>query len=1082
MRIFLYLLASILFPFLVSAQNPWQKTGGPIGGLGYNVKIHPSNKEVMFVTDVFSGVNKSVDGGASWVSSNNGIDFRTGQTGDAIPVFSLTIDPFNPNEVWVGTQGGRGVYKSTDTGETYVSKVNGIVEGEGLTIRNFTIAKINDVKTIFMSCEYDVGVQGDEFSKVKGILYKSIDGGDNWTKIWEGNSLARWLEAIPSNVNPTRLVLATGIFDREAFNTTGDGILISNDNGDSWTKSNQGMSSLFVGGMHADPSDLNKIIVGTGNNAELLKGETGGVYKSIDGGNVWTAKLTKTSAEQPFSKFTAIQFSPSNPNIVYAANEMVIMRSEDSGETWKQQTEEGRSWGPLGIIAGVPIEMTVDSDDPDVLFINNYGGGVFKSVDAGVTWTSLSNGYTGAQMHSVSVSHQDHSVVASIGRSGPFISSNRGDLWKGVQFGAADFPEWYDIAIDPSDDKHLFVSDEHQATIIESKDGGQSWELAYRHPSSVDPIAVENRNGARKIVFAPSNPNVVYAGFAFQGIDSGPAVTESNSTIPSGGGGYDRFQGDFQSSYGMVKSTEGGKAGTWELINNGLGGKLNVTQIRVDPNDENKVFITLRSGGVFKSLDGGSNWSEITNNLPERNLYSLDISKQDPNIMFVGTRFYGVWKTIDGGANWSQVFSPPMTVANDEVNSLFGALAVHPLNADIIMVADWWSGVYLSLDGGVSWNLINTGLETKIIRDIEFSGDGKFVYAASEGRGVFRMQFTNEALLSPITEKLNFETVKVTESGRAKFTMTNYGNVPLVISEFSTDNNAFSVGNSPTQIAAGQSSEIYVDFDPQDEIDYSSKLSIHTSLGNFDIELFGKGEYKSCNNNFSISGSNNSVCGSGQSLLDAGPGYDHYQWFRNDVIIDGADSQTYEASESGHYTVKVINNGTCANTSMPFEFVVNELPETQITVEGSMLTAPEGATYQWFKDGIELVGETNRTIQASDAGNYTVRVTTSAGCSRVSEPVAATSIMDDDPLINELVLIYPNPSKGIFKVKFPNPFKDKHQLRLIDAAGVTQWSVKNFYGNEVEINAPNLTRGVYVLYISPSKRGTYSVKVLIGDF
>ncbi|KYG82515.1 YCF48-related protein [Roseivirga echinicomitans] len=1081
MRLVSYLLISLLFSTLLNAQNPWQKTGGPIGGLGYNVRIHPVNKNVMFVTDVFSGVNKSVDGGASWVSSNNGIDMRTGQTGDAIPVFSLTIDPFDPNEIWVGTQGGRGVYKSTDTGATYESKVNGITEDEGLTIRNFTIVKIDDIKTVFMSCEYDVAVRGDEFSKVKGILYKSTDGGANWTKVWEGNSLARWLEAVPSNVNPTRLVLATGIFDREAFNTTGDGIVISNDNGASWTNSNQGMSSLFVGGMHADPSDLNKIIIGTGNNAELLKGQEGGVYKSNDGGSTWAAKLINTGANQPFHKFTAIQFSVSNPTIVYAANESVIMKSEDSGETWKQQTEVGRSWGPPGIIAGVPIEMTVDSDDPNTLYINNYGGGVFKSTDAGVTWISLSNGYTGAQMHSISVSHQDHSVVASIGRSGPFVSSNGGALWKGVQFGAANFPEWYDIAIDPSDDKHLFVSDEHQATIIESKDRGQSWEVVYRHPSSVDPLDVEDRNGARKIVFAPSKPSVVYAGFAYQGIDSGPAVSESNSTIVSGGAGYDGFQGDFQSSYGMIKSTEGGKAGTWEVINNGLGGKLNVTEIRVDPNDENKVFITLRSGGIFKSSDGGSNWLEITNNLPERNLYSLDISKQDSNIIYVGTRFYGLWKTVDGGGTWSQVFSPPMTVAIDEVNSLFGALAVHPLYANIIMASDWWSGVYLSLDGGASWNLTNTGLETRILRDIEFSSDGKFVYSASEGRGVFSMQFTNEALMRPLIEKLDFDTVKVAELGIAKFSMTNYGNAPLIITGFSTDNNVFSIPNPPSQIAAGQSNEISVNFNPSDENDYAGGLTIQTSLGDFVLELSGKGEYKSCNNDLVISG-NSSVCGEGLTLLDAGAGFDQYQWFRNDEAIAGADSQTYEASDSGQYTVKVISNSVCSSTSKPFEFVVNELPGTQITVEGSTLTAPDGASYQWFKDGAELTGETNRTLQVSDDGNYTVRVTSGAGCAVVSEPVAATSILDDGPLRNELVLIYPNPSKGIFKVKFPNPFNDKHQLSLIDGDGKSHWSVKNFNGNEVEVNIPNLVSGVYVLHISSPKRGAYSIKVLIGDF
>ena len=169
-----------LFASGLQAQNVWVKTGGPVGGLGYNVRVHPEDPKIMFVTDVFSGVNKSTDGGQSWFASNQGIDVRTGPTGDAIPVFALTIDPFNPNEIWVGTQGNGGVFYSTDGGQTYLSRSNGINEDGGVTIRNFKITKRGSIKTIYMSCELDVGVQGDEFSKVKGILYKSEDLGANW--------------------------------------------------------------------------------------------------------------------------------------------------------------------------------------------------------------------------------------------------------------------------------------------------------------------------------------------------------------------------------------------------------------------------------------------------------------------------------------------------------------------------------------------------------------------------------------------------------------------------------------------------------------------------------------------------------------------------------------------------------------------------------------------------------------------------------------------------------------------------------------------------------------------------------------
>ena len=140
---------------------PWEKMGGPLGGLGYNVRIHPTNKNIMFVTDAWSGVNRSTDGGATWRTENTGIDTRGGPSNDAIPVFSLAIDKLNPNIVWVGTQGVRGVFKSVDGGLTYSRMENGILENDGLTIRNFEIHP-TDSNTVFATGELSTGLQGTE--------------------------------------------------------------------------------------------------------------------------------------------------------------------------------------------------------------------------------------------------------------------------------------------------------------------------------------------------------------------------------------------------------------------------------------------------------------------------------------------------------------------------------------------------------------------------------------------------------------------------------------------------------------------------------------------------------------------------------------------------------------------------------------------------------------------------------------------------------------------------------------------------------------------------------------------------------
>lgn len=1075
-------LICIFSTFSIYAQNPWERTGGPIGGLGYNVKIHPIDKNIMFVTDVFSGVNKSIDGGVNWVPSNIGIDVRTSPTGDAIPVFSLAIDPFDPNEVWVGTQGVTGVFKSTNSGASYTAQNNGIMETEGLTIRNFTVVKIANVKTVFMSCEYDVGIQGDEFSEVKGILYKTTDGGANWTKTWEGNSLARWLEPLPTNVDPTSLVLATGLFDREAFNVAGEGILISTDNGGSWVNSNTGNShSLFVGGLDQSPSNPDVLIIGTGNNNDTSKGINGGVYKSIDGGATWVLKFGVENGDLLQDKFTVVQFSESEPNVVYAANEFSVYKSSDVGETWTRMSPANVDWGSPGVRAGFPIEMNIDRDDSNILFINNYGGGVFKSTDGGATWITFSKGYTGAQMHHVAVSGQDHRKVASIGRSGPFVSNNGGNVWSGVAFGVASGSENYSIGFNPDNDQEMLIADEHEGRIVKSTDGGQSWEQVFKHPDLPDPEnqTVLDRHGAKEMTYAPSDPAVIYAGFAYQGFYAGPQVSESNSTVPSGGSGYDGFVGEFENSYGIVKSTQGGATGSWVIMNNGLGGKLNVSQIRVDSEDPDKVIISLRSGGVFKSVDGATNWTEISNNLPERNIRSLDISMQNSDVIYVGTRFYGVYKSVNGGTTWSQVLAPTKTVVPDEVNSLFGAVAVHPTNADIVMVSDWWSGLYLTTDGGASWNLINTDLSTRLVKDIEFSADGKFAYAGTTGEGVFRMQFTTEALADVNVTALDFETVNISENGSKSFVVTNYGNTDLVVTQIQSDNARFTSNAQPTTISAGELFTIEVVFAPNDEIDFTGTFTLTTSIGDIQLSMTGAGTYLECSGALTITGAT-SICAGENTDLDGGEGFDQYQWFKDGTAMTTATARNLSVSEEGVYTVRVIDQGACAKLSEALTLVVNPLPGTQITLDGFILTASIGATYQWFLDGNALDGETGRSIEANDAGVYTVEVSSAEGCTVTSESVTATPILDTT-VSDLLIMVYPNPSQGVFKLQFPNPNARAHTVNLVDDQGKSYWFKKGIMTNLVEIVAPNLVDGVYFAQIK-GESGAYTVKILIGKF
>jgi hypothetical protein len=134
------------------ADQTWVRLGGPIGGLGYDIRMRPDNPDIMYVTDAWAGVHKSTDGGMTWFTLNEGIDARTGPSGDAIPVFCLTIDPNNYDTVWIGLQNLGVIYRSDDGGQTWEKRINGIVERDALTFRGITVEPGNS-DVIYIAAE-----------------------------------------------------------------------------------------------------------------------------------------------------------------------------------------------------------------------------------------------------------------------------------------------------------------------------------------------------------------------------------------------------------------------------------------------------------------------------------------------------------------------------------------------------------------------------------------------------------------------------------------------------------------------------------------------------------------------------------------------------------------------------------------------------------------------------------------------------------------------------------------------------------------------------------------------------------------
>lgn len=712
---------------LAPSDLAWEYTGGPLGGLGYDVRMRPDNPDIMYVTDAHSGVFISTDGGKTWDPSNKGIDTRDGPSGDIIPVFSLTIDPNDHDIIWVGLKDKKGVYKSWDAGENWEKLTNGITEEEGITFRGFTIepgnsnvvyaaAEISSVKWLKQDNESSTGCDsagaelgmGKEFDRTKGVIYKTIDGGKEWTAIWRGENLARYVWINPQDTNV--VYISTGIFDREAANSCetttpgGEGVLKSIDGGVTWDPVNIGLNNLYIGSLFMHPTNPDILLAGAGNNSYETND---GVYLTKDGGASWDHVLKNEN-------IASVEFALISPTevIAYAGGLKGIYRSEDGGHSWEKVTVEENGWGTPGVLSGVPIDFQVDPRNPLRIFANNYGGGNFLSEDGGAYWKDSSQGYTGLQARAVAVAPGLPATIFEAGRSGIFKSTDGGKQWQGLNIDPyARNLEWNAVTVDPGNAQHVLASNNQAGTILESNDGGKSWRVALeKNPG---------KSAFRCFVFAPSDHKVVYAG-------SGAFLSGGNFDNPD------------LNAHGVFRSLDGG--GTWQPANDADSQDAQILGLAVDPIDRTTVYAAAEKRGLLKTTDAGQDWAKLSHqNLPGSYwAISVAVDPQNSNSVYLGTFKTGLYHSPDGGASWQQV------AAGFEPEASITSIVFSPTHPGHIYAADRFTGVYLSTDGGTIWQTINNKLENRNVNALAFSSDGLHLYAVTEGMGAFRLDLTGQ--------------------------------------------------------------------------------------------------------------------------------------------------------------------------------------------------------------------------------------------------------------------------------------------------------------------------------------------------
>ncbi|HTW30232.1 MAG TPA: hypothetical protein VMD76_01045 [Candidatus Sulfotelmatobacter sp.] len=335
--------------------------------------------------------------------------------------------------------------------------------------------------------------------------------------------------------------------------------------------------------------------------------------------------------------------------------------------------------------AGVPSQ-------PNVFYVAQVNGGVWKSDDYGRTWNPIFDGEPTQSIGAIAVAPSDPQIIyvasgeglmrpdLSVG-DGIYKSTDAGKTW--THLGLRDGQQIPALAVDPRDPNKVFAAvlghpygPSEERGIYRSTDGGQSWQKV---------ISKDENTGGSDVEIDPSNPDVVYA--SMWEVREGP-WEDANEFNGTGGG--------------LFKSTDGGS--TWNQLSSGLPKDLSQIYVAIAPSDPRRLYATVGTAsgklGVYRSEDAGENWAKITNDpRPSGRIGGGDlpipkVDPKNPDLVYVASTV--TMRSTDGGKTWSGFRGAP---GGDDYQNLW----INPNNGNIILlVSD--QGALVTVNRGVSWS------------------------------------------------------------------------------------------------------------------------------------------------------------------------------------------------------------------------------------------------------------------------------------------------------------------------------------------------------------------------------------------
>ena len=352
-----------------AADGGWTTTGLDVTtGYGYLFDPFDNHRRFMPMTDI--GLFRSEDNGRSWIRSVNGVPEPWSNT-----TYWITFDPAIRGKMWGVMSGTHDLPRPKMWRHTSPTKYRGGVSSSVDGGRTWHVSNSGMPETapthILLDPASPAGKRTLWVAAMGRGVYKSTDDGRTWsaknTGILQTEPLA-WRLARASD--GTLYVLIARRSEDGSIGSSGDGAIYKSTNGaESWTPVKLPAEVNGPNGLAIDPKDPNRLYLAAWARDKGMQGTGGGVFLSVDGGKNWKTSLTRDQ------HLYDVTIDPRNPDTLYTAGfESSAWRSTDRGEHWTRIPGFNFKWAH---------RVMPDLEDPNMIFISTFGGGVWHGPVSG---------------------------------------------------------------------------------------------------------------------------------------------------------------------------------------------------------------------------------------------------------------------------------------------------------------------------------------------------------------------------------------------------------------------------------------------------------------------------------------------------------------------------------------------------------------------------------------------------------------------------------------------------------------------------------------------------------------------------